>query len=217
MSWEYLLKITGYLLKGSITTIEIWLVTMALAIPISVILALIQVNNIKYISKIISIFTWTFRGTPLLFQLFFVYFGLSIGFGIKLEAFTAAALTFTANWTAYFTDIFRAGINSIDKGQFEAAKTLGIPYIQTIWRIILPQVIIRVLPGITNQAVELVYGTALLSTIGLNDLLKSARVILIRDLSLIPFVIAGVLYLIFNSFIQLTAKKIELKFSKHKL
>jgi polar amino acid transport system permease protein len=156
------------------------------------------------------------RGTPLLFQLFFVYFGLPILFDITLSSFLSAGITFINSWVAYITEIIRGGIESIDKGQFDAAKVLGFSYFQMMTRIIFPQAVARILPSITNQSIELIYSTSLLSTIGISDLLRNTKSLVIRDLNITPFIIAGIIYFALNSFQISIFKSIEYKFNKYK-
>lgn len=209
---ENYIDITAYILKGSIFTIELYFATIIFCLPLGVIGALIKVSNLKILSKIVDIYTWFFRGTPLLLQLFFTYFGLPI-IGIRFSPFTAAVLTFSLNYGAYFTEIFRSGIQSIDKGQYEAAKVLGMNYRQTMRKIILPQAFKRIIPPTCNEGITLVKDTALVAAIGLQDLLRAAREIVTRDFTIAPFFIAAIIYLIFTSFIVMAFKKLEKKYS----
>jgi polar amino acid transport system permease protein len=209
---ENYIDITTYILKGSLFTIELYFATIIFCLPLGVIGALIKVSNLKILSKIVDIYTWFFRGTPLLLQLFFTYFGLPI-IGIRFSPFTAAALTFSLNYGAYFTEIFRSGIESIDKGQYEAAKVLGMNYRQTMRKIILPQAFKRIIPPTCNEGITLVKDTALVAAIGLQDLLRAAREIVTRDFTIAPFFIAAIIYLIFTSFIVMAFKKLEKKYS----
>ena len=206
------MDITSYILQGSILTIEVYIATIIFSIPLGILGALIKVSNLKILNKAVDIYTWLFRGTPLLLQLFFTYFGLPI-IGIKLSPFTAAALTFSLNYGAYFTEIFRSGIQSIDKGQYEAAKVLGLNYRQTMSKIILPQAFKRIIPPMCNEGITLIKDTALLAAIGLQDILRAAREIVTRDFTITPFIIAAIIYLIFTSVIVMAFKKLEKKYS----
>jgi polar amino acid transport system permease protein len=214
---EYAQNISGYILKGFVTTMEIWSVTMLIAVPAALLLAMIKVLRLPVIKVVLDVYTSLIRGTPLMFQLFFVYFGLPILFSIRLDPFVAATITFANSWTAYLTEIFRAGIASVDKGQYEAARALGLNYWQMMRRIIIPQALIAVLPSVNNQAIELVYNTPLLATIGMSDLLKNAKTFVMRDLSLTPFVIAGVIYFAFNALVILAFRMLERRVSAYKL
>ncbi len=209
---SYLADVSLFILKGSVLTLKLYGVTIAFAIPLGVILALFKISKYPALRGIISFYTWVFRGTPLLLQLFFTYYGLST-IGINLAPFTAAALTFVVNYSAYLTEIYRAGIESIDKGQYEAAKALNMSYVQTMRRIILPQVVRRTLPPTCNEAITLVKDTALVVVIGMGDLLRSAREIFTRDFSIVPFLIAAVIYLLMTSVIVYIFKKLEQKYS----
>ncbi|MBU3181884.1 amino acid ABC transporter permease [Clostridium psychrophilum] len=206
------IDITSYILQGGLLTIEVYIATIIFSIPLGILGALIKVSNLKILNKAVDIYTWLFRGTPLLLQLFFTYFGLPI-IGIKLSPFTAAALTFSLNYGAYFTEIFRSGIQSIDKGQYEAAKVLGLSYRQTMSKIILPQAFKRIIPPMCNEAITLIKDTALLAAIGLQDILRAAREIVTRDFTITPFIIAAIIYLIFTSVIVMAFRKLEKKYS----
>ena len=206
------IDITSYILKGGILTLEVYVATIIFSIPLGILGALIKVSSLKLLGKVVDIYTWLFRGTPLLLQLFFTYFGLPI-IGIKLSPFAAAALTFSLNYGAYFTEIFRSGIQSIDKGQYEAAKVLGMSYRQTMTKIILPQAFKRIIPPMCNEGITLIKDTALLAAIGLQDILRAAREIVTRDFTITPFIIAAIIYLIFTSVVVMAFKKLEKKYS----
>ncbi|MCB2355088.1 amino acid ABC transporter permease [Clostridium estertheticum] len=206
------IDITSYILKGGLLTIEVYVATIIFSIPLGILGALIKVSSLKILNKVVDIYTWLFRGTPLLLQLFFTYFGLPI-IGIKLSPFVAAALTFSLNYGAYFTEIFRSGIQSIDKGQYEAAKVLGMSYRQTMTKIILPQAFKRIIPPMCNEGITLIKDTALLAAIGLQDILRAAREIVTRDFTITPFIIAAIIYLIFTSVVVMAFKKLEKKYS----
>ncbi len=209
---NYVIDTTQFILKGSVLTVELYMVTIIFAIPLGIALALMKISKFKSLRVFISFYTWVFRGTPLLLQLFFTYYGLAI-IGISLQPFTAAALTFSINYSAYLCEIYRAGIESIDRGQYEAARALNMNYIQTMKRIILPQVVRRTIPPTCNEAITLVKDTALVVVIGMGDLLRSAKEIFTRDFSITPFMIAAVLYLLMTTVIVYFFKKIETKYS----
>ena len=209
---EYLLDTFAYLLKGCGITLSLYVITILLAIPLGILFALSKLSLGPLIAKIVGFYTWVVRGTPLLLQLFFVYFGLSI-FGISLTPFTAAVITFVFNYAAYFTEIYRGGIQSIDKGQYEVSKALGMNYWQMMNRVILPQTVRRVLPATCNEAITLVKDTALVAIIGMGDLLRSAKEIFSRDFNILPFILAAALYLVFTSVIVNVFGKLEKKYS----
>jgi polar amino acid transport system permease protein len=209
---QYIFDSSVFILKGSILTIKLYFVTIVFSIPLGIILALMKISKYKLLKLTIGFYTWVFRGTPLLLQLFFTYYGLAI-FGINLPPFTAAALTFVINYSAYLTEIYRAGIESIDKGQYEASKALNMNYYQTMRRIILPQAVRRTIPPTCNEAINLVKDTALVVILGMGDLLRSAKEIYSRDFTITPFVIAAAVYLLMTSVIVYFFKKIEVKYS----
>ncbi len=203
MDYIYIASIYKYILEGAWFTFKFWLLVFAGSTILSLILSIIySMNNSKTWKRIIDTYIKIIRGTPLLFQLYFVYFGLPILFDLNLTPLVAGLAAFILSWTAYMTEIIRGGILSVDKGQYEAAQVLGFNKFQAMTKIIFPQAIISVIPSIGNQAVSLMYGTALLSTIGLNDLLKNARSSVVRDLRLEGFMIAALIYLVLNTNIQ---------------
>lgn len=199
-----------FILQGLGLTVKIYAVTMILSLPLGVILSLGRISKHKLINNSIQLYTWIFRGTPLLLQLFFVYYGLPV-IGLTLSPFTAAALTFVINYTAYFCEIFRGSILGIDKGQYEAAKVLGMSYAQTMIRIIIPQALITALPPLTNEAIALIKDTSLISAIGMAEILRNSRELVTRDFSITPFIICAVIYLVISTVVVLVCKKLEKK------
>ena len=210
--FDYIINVSGYILEGSIVTFQLYLLTALFSVIVGIIGALGKISKIPFFFFFLSFYTWVFRGTPLLLQLFFAYYGLPV-LGITLQPFPAAVLTFIVNYGAYFTEIFRGGIESIEEGQYEAAQVLGMNYRQTMSRIILPQTVKRVLPATSNEAINLVKDSALVAVIGLGDLLRSAKVAVTRDFSIVPFIIAAVFYLIISSVIVTVFRKLEEKYS----
>jgi len=209
---QYIIDSSAFILKGSVLTIQLYFVTIVFSIPLGIVLALMKISKYKFLKLLIGFYTWVFRGTPLLLQLFFTYYGLAI-FGINLPPFTAAALTFVINYSAYLTEIYRAGIESIDKGQYEASKALNMNYYQTMRRIILPQAVRRTIPPTCNEAINLVKDTALVVIIGMGDLLRSAKELFSRDFAVTPFVIAAAIYLLMTSVIVFFFRKLEDRYS----
>jgi len=211
----YLAKTALYIARGSFVTIELWALTMLCALPLAVLLALIRVaKGHRAAKRILEIYSWIFRGTPLLLQVFFAYYGLSL-IGISLPPFAAAALTFVINYAAYLMEIFRAGIESIDPGQFEAALALNMSPSLAMRRIILPQALRRVLPPLSNEAINLVKDTALISVIGMADLLRAAQETAARDFSATAYCIAAILYLAMSSLLVLLFRRLEQKAARH--
>ena len=149
---EKLIAMLVPMLEGLGITLEVFIITLALSLPLGLMLALARISNCKPLSFIVETYIWLMRGTPLMLQLLFVYYALP-SVGIKMSDMTAALLAFSLNYAAYFAEIFRSGIQSIERGQYEAAKCLGFSYIQTTRRIIIPQMIKRVLPPISNETI----------------------------------------------------------------
>ncbi len=152
------------------------------------------------------------RGTPLLLQLIFVFYGLPL-VGLTLGRFDAALFAFILNYTAYFAEIFRGGLQSIDKGQYESAKVLRLTYWQTIRKIVTPQVVKIVLPSIGNEVINLVKDSSLVYVIGIGDLLRAGNVATSRDVTLVPLVMVGVVYLVMTAILTFILRKLEQYYS----
>ncbi|RGS73121.1 MULTISPECIES: amino acid ABC transporter permease [unclassified Mitsuokella] len=202
------------MLEGSEITLEIFFITLILALPLGLMAALGRLSKWRPVSFLMEIYIWIMRGTPLMLQLLFVYFALPM-IGIRLPDIAAALLAFTLNYAAYFAEIFRAGIQSVPKGQYEAAKTLGMSYPQTMRRIILPQVIRIVLPPVSNETINLVKDTSLIYILAMNDLLRVARTIVQREFDMTPFLIAGIFYLAMTFVLTWLFKKLEAHYGKY--
>ncbi|MBQ9616294.1 MAG: amino acid ABC transporter permease [Selenomonadaceae bacterium] len=211
---DKLLNTVVLMLEGSEITLEIFFVTLILALPIGMLAALGRLSTIRLLSRTVEFYIWLMRGTPLMLQLLFVYFALPM-VGIMLPDIAAALLAFSLNYAAYFAEIFRAGIQAIPKGQYEAAQTLGMTPAQTMRRIILPQVIRIVLPPISNETINLVKDTSLIYILAMNDLLRVARTIVQREFDMTPFVIAAVFYLAMTFVLTWGFKKLEAYYGKY--
>ncbi|WP_300392912.1 amino acid ABC transporter permease [Fusobacterium sp.] len=200
-----------FILKGMGLTINLYILTIIFSLPLGVILSLGRLKNKGVLNNIILFYTSIFRGTPLLLQLFFVYYGLPLIFGIRFTPFMAAIITFVINYAAYFCEIFRGSILGIDKGQYEAAQVLGMSYWQTMRRIIIPQSLITALPPLSNEAISLIKDTSLVSVIGMAEILRNSKELVTRDFSVIPFVICAVLYFLMSLVVIAIFKKLEEK------
>ena len=211
---EKLMDTVVLMLEGSEVTLEIFCVTLVLALPLGILAALGRLSPLSPLSRFMEFYIWLMRGTPLMLQLLFVYFALPM-VGILLPDIAAALLAFTLNYAAYFAEIFRAGIQSVPRGQYEAAKTLGMTYGQTMRRIILPQVIRIVLPPISNETINLVKDTSLIYILAMNDLLRVARTIVQREFDMTPFLIAGIFYLAMTAVLTWGFKKLEAHYGKY--
>ncbi len=211
---DYFINSLWYILGGCTTTLKLFFLTILFSLPLGFVCAMAKTSGSRILKAVMEIYTSVVRGTPLLLQIFFVYYGLPIIFpGLRLQRFNAALLTFIINYGAYFTEIFRAGIQSIEKGQYEAAKVLGMNYLQTMKRIILPQTIKRVLPPVANEAITLVKDTALVVVLGIGEILRNSKEIVSRDFTISPFIIAALLYLILNYGVVLFFKHLEKRYS----
>ena len=200
-------------IAGLKVTLEIFAITLILSIPLGIITAMGRRSKIRIINKITSIYVLIMRGTPLLLQIVFIFFGLSIpSIGIVIDRFPAAILAFVLNYGAYLGEIFRAGIDSIDEGQYEAGQVLGMSSKDIFFRIVLPQAFKRVLPPITNEIVTLVKDTALVYVIGLSYLLKVGKVAANRDSSLMPLLVIGIVYLILIGALSKVMGKVEKRY-----
>ena len=199
-------------LSGLKVTIEIFLITLILSIPLGIVIALGRISKIKIINAISELYVLILRGTPLLLQILFIFFGLPV-LNISIQRFPAAILAMVLNYGAYFGEIFRAGILSIDKGQFEASEVLGLSKKDTLFRIIMPQALKRIFPPVANEVVTLVKDTALIYVVGLDELLKIAKIASNRISSIMPFVVVAIIYLLFNGLITKLLSYIENKFN----
>ena len=210
----YLLDTTWYILQGCSVTIRLFLFTLLASVPLGFLCAMAKTSNVRILRIVMEFYTSVIRGTPLLLQLFFVYYGLPILIpALRFERFGAAVFTFILNYGAYFTEIFRGGIQSIERGQYEAARVLGMNYRHTMVRIILPQTIKRVLPPVANEAITLVKDTALIVVLGIGEILRNSKEIVARDFTVSPFVIAALIYLAMNYLVVLLFRRLERRFS----
>ena len=202
------------MMEGAQITLEIFCVTLLLSLPLGLLVALCRISKLGPLRVLMEFYIWLMRGTPLMLQLLFVYFALPM-VGIRLPDIAAALLAFTLNYAAYFAEIFRAGIQSIGRGQYEAAKSLGMTYTQTMRRIIVPQMIRHVLPPVSNETINLVKDTSLIYILAMNDLLRVARTIVQREFDMTPFFVAAVFYLAMTFVLTWGFKKLEAYYGKY--
>ncbi len=212
---DYLFSIIGPLLEGTELTLQVFFITLALSLPLGLALALARLSPFKSFGLLVNGYIWLMRGTPLMLQMLFVYFALPFVpmIGIRLPDFPAAIVAFVLNYAAYFAEIFRAGIQSIDRGQYEGARVLGLTYAQTMRRIVLPQVIKRILPPMSNETITLVKDTSLIYVLAMHDLLRAARGIVQRDFTTMPFAVAAAFYLIMTLVLTLGFQRLEKKYA----
>lgn len=215
MSIEYGLQIMPTLLQGAIETLKLFFLTLIFALPLGLPVALGSNSKFLPVKWLSRCYVWIFRGTPLLLQLFFVYFGLGV-MGIRFDRFTAAILAFVLNYAAYFAEIYRAGIQSIDYGQHEAAKTLGFTPWKTMKHIVLPQAFAQIIPPVCNETITLIKDTALVTAIGVAELLKAAKDAVNRDVDPAAYFWAALIYLILTFTLTMLYQKIEKRFNRYK-
>lgn len=209
---EYIVRLLPALMSGLNMTIKVFSLTLILSIPLGVLVAVGRLSRIKPLVVLAQLYIWVMRGTPLLLQIVFIFFGLP-SVGITFDRFPAAILTFALNYAAYFGEIFRGGIESIDKGQYDAAKVLGFTPAKTFTRIILPQMIKIVLPSVANEVITLVKDTSLVYVVGLGELLRAGKIASNRDASLVPLVVVGVFYLVLTAVLTTAFQKFEDRYS----
>ena len=203
---------------GCIVTLQLFIATIVFSIPFGLILTFLYTSKSRVLNKVIGFYILILRGTPLLLQIFFVWFGLPFipGIGKYLtisDRFTAGAVAFIFNYAAYFAEIFRGGLLSVDKGQYEAAKVLGISEMQTKFKIVMPQMFRISLPAVANETIILLKDTALVSTIGLADLLDVTKEIVNTSTNVSAYAVAAVFYLALSYVLSILFKKLEGKFS----
>ncbi len=186
------------MLQGTLMTLRIFFSTLVFALPLGLLVSLGRMSKLKIINWPVRLYILIMRGTPLMLQLLFVFYGLKPLFGIQLDRVVAAQVAFALNYAAYFAEIYRGGIESIPDGQYEAAKVLGFSKKQTFFRIILPQVVKRIIPPMGNEFITLVKDTSLAQVIAVVELLKVTNNWVSSAVSMVPFVIAAVFYLVMN-------------------
>lgn len=206
----------GQLVSGMWVSIQIFAVTLIFSLPLGLIVAFGRMSKNKIISMLVKFYISVMRGTPLMLQLMVVYYGPYYLFGIKISnsyRLWAAFIGFVINYAAYFAEIYRSGIQSMPVGQYEAAKLLGYGKMMTFFRIILPQVIKRILPSVTNEVITLVKDTSLAFTISVLEMFTIAKSLASSQVSLVPFVAAGLFYYLFNLIVAAVMELAEKKLS----
>ncbi len=201
------------LLKGLQVTVYIFIIAILLGFLIGLIMALFRLSPIKILNWIAKVYVDAIRGTPFIVQLFFIYFGINSLHFVSLDNMTAGIITVAINAGAYFAEIIRAGIQSIDKGQTEAARSIGLTGSQTMRYVILPQAFRRMLPTITNQSIISLKDTSLLSVIGIADLTQQGQIQASATFEAFKIWLAvGVIYFIVIYLLSLLANFVERKF-----
>lgn len=184
--------------EGTLTSIKIFALTLLFSLPFGFIVAKGRMSKLTVVNKLVNLYIQIMRGTPLILQLIFVYFAPYYLFKVSYDRFTAVILAFVLNYSAYFAEIYRGGIQSIAQGQYEASKVLGFSKPYTFFHIILPQVIKQILPSLSNEVITLVKDTALAQTIGVGELFRVAQTTASRQFSTLPIFVAGIFYFVMN-------------------
>ena len=215
MDFNFILKELPYLLQGSIMTIQLTVITLFLGTFLGIVLAFCKISKIKAVNYLSTLYTWIFRGTPLLLQLFFFYYALPV-MGITMTAFTAAVLGLSLNCAAYMAEIIRGGILAVEKGQFEASKSLGLTYFQTMIKIILPQTFRVIIPPVGNEFIAMLKDTSLVSSIAMVELMRSMTQISSATFKYTEMVFsAACLYLLLTTVFTTVFSLIEKKLARY--
>lgn len=209
------LAVLPRLMEGAAVTLQVFSIVLLLSIPLGIIIAFLMQIKFKPLEWFLHIYIWIMRGTPLLLQLIFFFYILPQT-GIIVDRIPSAILAFTVNYAAYFAEIFRGGIVSISKGQYEAAKVLRFSPVQTVRYIILPQVIKIVIPSVFNEVITLVKDTSLVHVLGIVDLFRVSQTAANRGASLLPMFYAGLIYLLIIGIVTLLAKRVEAYYDYYK-
>lgn len=216
----YVAEILPALLSGLKMTLGIFILTLLGSIPLGMVLAVGLVHKAKTIfgrlgNWLLTAYVWLFRGTPLLLQLIFVFYGLPL-VGIVFDRFNAAIFAFILNYAAYFAEIFRGGFGAVEQGQFEAATVLNLTRWQTLRYVVIPQVVKIVLPSVGNEVINLIKDSSLVYVIGLGDLLRAGNVATARDVTLVPLVLVGIIYLLLTAIFTFLQRRLEQSFAYYK-
>ena len=205
-------EVTLQLLEGFKTTCALFFLTLAFAVPLGLIVAFFSMSKLRLIRYLTRVFVWIIRGTPLMLQVIIVFYCPGLMFGIKsFPRFEAVAIAFIINYSVYFSEIYRGGIQSIPRGQYEAGQVLGMKKSQVFFRVVLLQVIKRILPPMSNEVITLVKDTSLARVISVMELVKAAEVLVATKGLLWPLFYIGVFYLIFCGGLTVLFSKLEKK------
>ena len=191
-------KLLGLMAEGTVVSLEVFFLTLLFAVPLALPVALGRMSGRWWIRGPVHGYILVMRGTPLILQILFVYFAPYYLFEASWDRFTAVIVAFTINYAAYFAEIYRGGLQAIPRGQYEAAKVLGFSRADTFFRVVLPQVVKRILPASANEVITLVKDTALAQTIGVAELFRVAQNASARQFSTMPIFVAGVFYFVMN-------------------
>lgn len=197
--------------EGLMMTLKVFLFTIILSVPLGMIVSIGRTSRYKILKDITGVYVLIMRGTPLLLQLVFIFFGLP-SININVDRFAAVLIAFVLNYGAYFAEIFRGGILSIEKGQYEGAEVLGLSHADTFLRIILPQALKKIVPPAANEVITLVKDTSLIYAVGFDELLKIGKIASNRLSSLVPLLFVGIIYLILIGILTKILSRIEKRY-----
>lgn len=212
-----MIRLLGVMLQGTVVSLEIFFLTLLFSLPLALPVALARRSRRRLIRGPVSFYVLVMRGTPLILQLIFVYFAPYYLLHLSYDRFTAVIIAFVVNYAAYFAEIYRGGIDAVPKGQWEAAKVLGLGRARTFVSVILPQVVRRILPASSNEVMTLVKDTALAQTIGVAELFRAAQNASAREFSTMPIFLAGVFYFVMNWIVTVGFDVAERKMSYYKI
>ena len=204
--------------EGMLRTCAIFFLTILFSMPLGMVIMFLRRSRFGIVREITKLYIAIMRGTPLMLQLLMWYFGPYYLFGMSIRGyrFPAIIIGFSMNYAAYFAEIYRGGMDTIPKGQYEAAEVLGYSKVQTFFKIILPQVLKAILPSVTNEIITLVKDTSLAFTLAYNEMFSIAKQIAASQTSFVPFIIAGVFYFIANYVVAFVMERIEKAFDYYK-
>ena len=211
------LNLLKILSEGLGTTLLIFILTLILGIPAGILVAIARNSKCKLVNLITKLYILIIRGTPMMLQIIFIYFAPYYLFNVTYDRFVAIIIAFVVNYAAYFAEIFRSGILSIPKGQKEAAFTLGFSKTQTFFRILLPQIVKRILPAMSNEVISLIKTTSLAQIIGITEIFALAQKQASYQFSILPLCVAGLMYLVLCTIITYAFNKAEKKYSYYNI
>ena len=213
---EKLLKLLTQLWGGLGNTLFLFFATLVLSLPLGLLVALLRRSQSPVLRAPISFYILIMRGTPLILQIFAIYFTIPLLLGHAFDRMSATVIAFVLNYAAYFAEIFRGGIDTVARGQWEAGKALGMNRAQVFLKIILPQVVKIVLPSVTNEVITLVKDTSLVYSVSYIEMFATAKQIAAAETTIIPFIIAGVYYYIFNAVVAWIMATFEKKLNYYR-
>ena len=213
---DALIRLVLSMQDGLVATLTIFASTLLFSLPLGLLVALLRMNRHRAVSAPVSLYILVMRGTPLMLQIFAIYFAIPMWMGMNLDRMTATILAFSLNYAAYFAEIFRGGIQSIPVGQIEASQVLGLTRGQTFFHVVMPQVIKRVLLPVSNEVITLVKDTSLANIIAVAELFRAAKNEASRTASVEPLFVAGLFYLLMNGVVTLFFSRMNRRMAYYK-